>query len=47
MSLYKFEFRIVIGINVGPEKGQKAETVQIYHGHSIDKTSGSKRLFSS
>ena len=45
--LYIFEFRTVICMNVWLVKGQKAKPVQIYHVHSMDKISGSKRLFSS
>ena len=47
MRLYSFEFLIVICVNVWLVYGQKAETVRIYHGNSMDITSGSKMLFSS
>ena len=47
MRLYTFEFRTAICMNVWLVKGRKAKTVQIYHGHSIGKTSESKRSFSS
>ena len=47
MRLYSFEFSIVICVNVWLVYGQKAETVRIYHGNSMDITSGSKMLFSS
>ena len=47
MRLYTFEFRTAICMNVWLVKGQKAKPVQIYHVHSMDKISGSKRLFSS
>ena len=46
MRLYSFEFSIVICVNVWLVYGQKGETVRIYHGHSMEKTSRSKILFS-
>ena len=47
MGLCPFEFRTAIYANVWLVKGQKAEIGKLYHGHSMDKTSGGKRLFSS
>ena len=47
MRLYSFEFSTVICMNVWLVYGQKAETVRIYHGNSMDIISGSKMLFSS
>ena len=47
MRLYTFEFRTAICMNVWLVKGRKAKTVQIYHGHSMEKIGRSKRSFSS
>ena len=47
MRLSIFKFSTIICVNAWLVQGQKAETVQIYHGHSMDKTSWGKRSFSS
>ena len=47
MRLSIFEFRTAICVNIWLVYGQKAKTVQIYHGHSMEKTRGSETLFSS
>ena len=47
MRLHILEFRNVIWIDVWLVEGEKAETRQMHHRHSIDETSGRKRFISS
>ena len=46
ISLQSFEFHVAIWVNIRLLYGRKAETLRIYHGHSMGKTSMSKRSFS-
>ena len=47
MRMLIFKFRTAICVNVRLVKGQKAEILRIYHGHSMEKIGRSKKSFSS